>query len=314
MLTIESKDVQAPLKDEILVRMKVRPINPSDVIPITGAYAHRIPLPTIPGYEGVGIVEAVGQSVSSSLLGQRVLPLRGEGTWQEYVKSSAELVVPIPDSIDDYTAAQMYINPLTAWITCTEELKLGPGDTLLVNACGSAIGRIYAQLSNILGFQLIAVTRNNTYTKELFELGAAYVINTAETPLHQTIMELTNGRGVDAAIDSIGGAAGSALAFCVRPGGTVLTIGLLSGTPVNWAEVSKKTSVHIKLFHLRHWNARVSVHTWQDTFTHLIECISNKSLNLTKPTLEFDLTDVKEAVYAIDSPISKKGKIFLTSF
>lgn len=227
VLTIEHKDIQAPLKGEVLVRMKVRPINPSDVIPITGAYAHRIPLPTIPGYEGVGIIEAVGQSVSSSLLGKRVLPLRGEGTWQEYVKSSAALVVPVPNSIDDYTAAQLYINPLTAWVTCTEELKLGQGNTLLVNACGSAIGRIYAQLSNMLGFQLIAVTRNNAHTKELLELGAAYMINTTEMPLHQTVMELTNGRGADAAIDSIGGSAGSELAFCIRPSGTLLTIGLL---------------------------------------------------------------------------------------
>lgn len=314
VLTVESKDIQALLKGEVLVRMKVRPINPSDIIPITGAYAHRIPLPTIPGYEGVGVIEAIGQSVSSNLLGQRVLPLRGEGTWQEYVKSSAELVVQVPNSIDDYTAAQLYINPLTAWITCTSELQLGPGDTLLVNACGSAIGRIYAQLSKILGFQLIAVTRNSTYTKELLELEAAYVINTAETPLQQTVMALTNGRGADAAIDSVGGSAGSALAFCVRPNGTLLTIGLLSGTPVNWAEVTKKAKVHIKLFHLRHWNARVSVHTWQETFNHLIEYVSNERLNLMKPTLQFDLTDVKEAICMIDSPISKKGKVFLTSF
>lgn len=314
VLTIERKDIQAPLKGEVLVRMKVRPINPSDVIPITGAYAHRISLPTIPGYEGIGIVEAVGQSVSSSLLGKRVLPLRGEGTWQEYVKSSAALVVPVPNSIDDYTAAQLYINPLTAWVTCTEELKLGQGDTLLVNACGSAIGRIYAQLSNILGFQLIAVTRNNTHTKELLELGAAYVINTTEMPLHQTVMGLTNGRGANAAIDSIGGSAGSELAFCIRPSGTLLTIGLLSGTAVNWAEVMKKVNVHIKLFHLRHWNSRVSAHAWQATFNYLIECISNKSLTLMKPTSEFNLTDVKKAIRMIDSPISKKGKVFLTSF
>ena len=51
-----------------------------------GSYAHRISLPTIPGYEGVGIVEDVGTYVSQDLIGKRVLPLRGEGTWQEIVK------------------------------------------------------------------------------------------------------------------------------------------------------------------------------------------------------------------------------------
>ena len=56
--------------------MLVRPINPSDLIPITGAYAHRIPLPNIPGYEGVGIVEDVGAFVSRELIGKRVTDTR----------------------------------------------------------------------------------------------------------------------------------------------------------------------------------------------------------------------------------------------
>ena len=142
VLQVEYKNIEPLKENEVLVRMLVRPINPSDLIPITGAYAHRIPLPNIPGYEGVGIVEDVGAGVTRELIGKRVLPLRGEGTWQEYVKTSADFVVPIPDSIDDFTAAQMYINPLTAWVTCTETLNLQRNDVLLVNACGSAIGHL----------------------------------------------------------------------------------------------------------------------------------------------------------------------------
>src|SRR5699024_6854187 len=130
---------------------------------------------------------------------------------------------PIPDSIDDFTAAQMYINPITTWIVCTEILKLRPNDVLLVNACGSSIGHIFAQLSKILGFQLIAVTRNNHYTEKLLHLGASYVINTAEDHLQKTVMELTNGIGANAAIDSVGGPSGNELAFCIQPNGHFLT-------------------------------------------------------------------------------------------
>src|SRR5699024_928126 len=96
-------------RNDVLVRMLGRPINPSDLIPVTGAYAHRITLPNIPGYEGVSIITDVGCSVSKQLIGQRVLPLRGEGTWQEYVKTSVDFVVNIQDSIDEYTAAKKYI-------------------------------------------------------------------------------------------------------------------------------------------------------------------------------------------------------------
>jgi NADPH:quinone reductase-like Zn-dependent oxidoreductase len=101
------------------------------------------------------------------------LLLSGEGTWQDFVKTSAELSVVITDSIDDFTAAQMYINPITAWVICTEELGLSPGDVLLVNACGSAVGHIFAQLSKVLGFRLNAITRIDKYSKELLRLGAS---------------------------------------------------------------------------------------------------------------------------------------------
>ena len=119
-------------------------------------------------------------------------------------KTSAEFAVLIPDSIDDFIAAQMYINPMTAWVTCTDILQLHTNDVLLVNACGSAIGHIFAQLAKLLGFQLIAVTRNNRHTDDLIQLGASYVIDTSVAPLYETVMELTNGNGANAAIDSIG--------------------------------------------------------------------------------------------------------------
>ncbi|MGG4264804.1 zinc-dependent alcohol dehydrogenase family protein [Peribacillus simplex] len=313
VLKVENKFIQMPVDGEVLVRMTARPINPSDLLPIRGAYSHRIPLPSIPGYEGVGIVEDVGPSVSQELIGKRVLPLRGDGTWQDYVKTSADLAIVIPDSIEDHIAAQLYINPITAWLTITEVLALKPDDVLLVNACGSSIGRIFTQLSKILGFKLIAVTRNNAYTEELLKLGAAYVIDTSESSLHDTVMELTNGRGANAAIDSVGGKDGSELAFCVRPEGILLTIGLLSGKPVNWAEISQRTKVNVKMFHLRHWNQKTSVQTWQETFNLLMGFINDKRLSFMMPDSYYGLRDVQEAIRVIETHMSNRGKIFLSN-
>ncbi len=313
VLRLETKTVQPPLDGEVLVRMQARPINPSDLLPIRGAYSHRTSLPAIPGFEGVGIIEEVGPSVSRDLIGKRVLPLRGEGTWQDYVKTSANLAVPIPDALDDYIAAQLYINPMTAWLACTEVLRLRPDDVLLVNACGSSIGRLFAQLSKLIGFRLIAVTRNHAYTEELLQLGAFQVINTTETDLRQTVLELTNGLGAHAAIDSIGGADGTDLAFCLRPGGTFLTIGLLSGIPVDWAAVAQKAKAQARLFHLRHWNQQVSVQKWHETFHQLITLILEGKLCLMKPAAHYELSAVHEAVRVAESPTRNGGKVFLTS-
>ncbi|WHX98018.1 zinc-dependent alcohol dehydrogenase family protein [Neobacillus sp. DY30] len=313
VLKIEYKTIQPPKDSEVLVRMLARPINPSDLIPIRGSYAHRISLPNIPGYEGVGIVEDVGPFVSKKLIGKRVLPLRGEGTWQEFVKTSAEFVVPIPDSIDDFTASQMYINPVTAWVVCTEVLKLRSNNVLLVNACGSSIGHIFAQLSKILGFRLIAVTRNNKYTEDLLHLGASYVIDTSKVSLHETVMELTNGRGADAAIDSVGGSSGNDLAFSVRPNGNFITIGLLSGIQVNWADIVNQAKVNANIFHLRNWNKNVSADKWQGTFNHLIRLVEDKKLRLMMVDSKYDLSDVKKAIEVVESSKITIGKVFLTS-
>lgn len=311
VLEVESKEIQQPEVDEVLVRMIARPMNPSDLIPIRGAYRHRIALPNIPGYEGVGIVEAVGSSVRESLIGKRVLPLRGEGTWQEFVKTSIEYTVEISDCIDDFTAAQMYINPITAWVICTEELKLKKGDTLLVNACGSAIGRIFAQYAQILGFRLIAITRNDQYSNELQRLGASHVINTSTAPLRETIMALTDGKGADAAVDSIGGMAGNDLAFCIRQDGIFLSLGLLSGVQVDWGKINAEAKVQAKLFHLRHWNSRVSVKHWQSTFQHLLTLVENKKLSFMKPDVTYPLSEIKAAVQAVESFTGNNGKVFL---
>ncbi|MFJ8256128.1 zinc-dependent alcohol dehydrogenase family protein [Peribacillus asahii] len=314
VLKVEDKSIEPPKDYQVLVRMLARPINPSDLIPIRGAYAQRISLPNIPGYEGVGIVEDVGPLVSKNLIGKRVLPLRGEGTWQEFVKTSAEFAVPIPDSIDDFTAAQMYINPVTAWVTCTEVLKLQSNDVLLVNACGSSIGHIFAQLSKVLGFRLIAVTRNNKYTEDLLHLGASYVIDTSKVPLYETVRELTNGIGADAAIDSVGGSFGNDLAFCVHPNGNFLTIGLLSGVQVNWAEIISKAKVHANMFHLRNWNKNVSADKWQETFNRLINLINDKKLRLMMVDSKYDLSNIKKAIDVAESSKETKGKVFLTSY
>lgn len=67
----------------------------------------------------------------------------------------------VPESLDSILASQLYINPLTAWLLCTEVLALKPGQKLAVNAAASSIGQIFAQLSRILGFEFIAITRNN---------------------------------------------------------------------------------------------------------------------------------------------------------
>lgn len=258
---------------ELLVKMLYAPVNPSDLLPITGAYAHRISLPALAGYEGVGLVVGVGTALSENLIGKRVLPLEGEGTWQTFVKCPITHAFFVPDSLDSLSASQLYINPLTAWILCTEVLTLMPGQKLAVNAAGSSLGQLFAQLSQILGFDFVAITRHHEKHKILKERGA-YELRTDLTGLQ-----------VDAAIDCVGGQAGTDLAACVRQGGKFQAVGLLSGKQIDWGNLAK-LPIEAGIFHLRHWNAQLSPEEWQDRMKLLAKFVVDGRL-LINQDLEF---------------------------
>ncbi|MCP1311949.1 zinc-dependent alcohol dehydrogenase family protein [Paenibacillus tyrfis] len=311
VLRIEKKSPLLPGPGELSVKMRARPINPSDVIPIRGAYAHRIALPAVPGYEGVGVVEAVGPGVPKQMLGMRVLPLQGDGTWQDYVTAPAKFAVPVPEDIDDDTACQLYINPVTAWLICRSALRLTHGDVLVVNAAGSAIGRIFAQLSPIFGYRMIALTRSERHTSELQRLGAAYVFNAAEVSVRDRILEVTAGQGATAAIDSIGGPEGDKLVRCVKTDGTILSIGLLSGIPAVWHEAVRGTQVQVLPFYLRQWVRNSSQEEWEAVFEQVSGLVREKKLEMMKIGTKFELTDAISAIRAAESGIH--GKVLLLS-
>jgi NADPH:quinone reductase-like Zn-dependent oxidoreductase len=178
-------------------------MNWSDLLQIQRIYS-RTALSFVPGFEGVGSVVAAGNGVTNIRSGDRVLPLRGQGTWQDYVLAPAEFSVPVPDAFDDLTAAQLYINPMTAWLMLREVAGLGPGDVIAVNAAGSALARVLFSFAAERALKSIAIVRNARHTKSLEDLGVCDIIDTSRSDLILKIAALTNGRGVAAAFDAIG--------------------------------------------------------------------------------------------------------------
>lgn len=311
VLELQEETFQKLKPKHALIKMIAAPINPSDLLPIQGAYSHRIMLPKIAGYEGVGIVTQVSSKQYSHLLGKRVLPLRGEGTWQEYLQSPESLLIPVPESIDDFTAAQLYINPITALIVCTEKLQLKNGQTLIMNACGSSIASIIIQLSRILGFKVIALTSNSNKEQELLQLGAGKVFDYTNKNLQHDIVKYTRGMGVDAGIDFIGGEKGDFLASNIRKDGVYLSLGLLSGTPVNWSYIKQSKEVTPQLFHLRNWNQDIDENKWHNTFSRLINLIETNKVTIAKPEIIYDFQEFQQALSYLNTQTTRKGKVVL---
>lgn len=292
---------------EVLVKMLMAPINPSDLIPIHGAYAHRISLPQIAEYEGVGEVIQVTDPQDEKMIGQYVLPLRVAGTWQTYHLVSKKDLIFVPSSIDRLTAAQMYINPVTAWLICTKELDLNKGDHVLLNAGNSSISRIFIQLSKILSFKVIVIVRHEKYKEELTELGADLVVVWDEETTLTQILAHTNAKGVRAAVDQVGGKSGEILARAVQPYGKFIAIGLLSGQQVDWSFLHT-LPIQAKVYHLRHWADSVSNEEWQKVFQQLFRLVEEGQLNLLTTAPVYPISDYRQA---LEEAEKKKKKIFL---
>src|SRR5581483_1066272 len=176
VLKIEDVRKPEPGNGEVLLKMLARPINPSDLLTIQGLYGALPQLPATPGFEGVGIIETLGSGVEGFSVGQRVIPLGTPGTWQEYMIVRAKSMLPVPDPINNETAAQFVVNPVTAWVMVTEDLKVGKGEWLLQTAAGSTLGRIVIQIGKLRGFKTINIVRRREQIDELKQIGANEVI------------------------------------------------------------------------------------------------------------------------------------------
>ncbi len=309
VLVLEEKPIYQPAQQHVLVKMKLAPINPSDLIAVQGQYAHRIALPYIAGYEGVGTIVEVGEGVSPQRIGQRVLPVRGEGTWQQYVQVAAEYAQPVPDVMDDVTAAQAYINPLTAWVIIRHIWTIQSGQTVLINAAYSAIGQFFIQVCRCMNIRTIAVVRDSRHHADLSALGADWVIDSTTMPLHETLHQITQGAGVDFAIDMVGGELGTQLALSVGTHGRFMVLGLLCGQQVDWSYILQhKPSLEPSLFHLRLWNERVSAEQWQATYHTLFNFMIEHAIKLPKIGAKFALTDRGAALDA-HHMTQREGKI-----
>ncbi len=307
----EAAPTPMPGLGELLVRMRARPVNPSDLLTIRGTYAQRIALPAVPGWEGVGEIIALGPGVHGLAKGMRVLALGGGGTWQELVTAPAARCVVVPAAIADETACQLMINPLTAWLIVTEVLGLGPGDVVVANAAGSAFGRILAQLAGMIGFRLIALVRGEAHRPALTALGVADIIDTTGMDVAAAVRDLTAGAGAYAALDAVGGEDGLTLARCLAPGGTLVSYGLLSGRllPPEAAALLPPGGRRVDYW-LRHWVDHATPDERRAAFAAIIDLVAHGRLRL-EVAERYDLAEIREAVVAAERP-GRQGKVVLT--
>jgi NADPH:quinone reductase-like Zn-dependent oxidoreductase len=309
VLEVEDLPDPEPGPGQVRVRMHVRPINPSDIFTIRGMYGSLPRLPATPGLEGMGVVDRLGHGVSGLSEGDRVVPLGAAATWQEYLIVAPEQLVPVPDGISDQQAAMLVVNPATAWLMLREDLRVREGEWVLQNAANSAVGTMVIQLSRRFGFRTINVVRRREVEGRLRELGADEVVCEADEDVVARVAEITGGRGVRHALESVGGASGSNLARCLGAGGTMLVFGAISREPLTIESGPLLfRGASIRGWWLTQWFKTASPDQREGLFRELFTLIGEGAM-AAPVAREFDLAEVREAVSL--AMRSGEGKILL---
>jgi NADPH:quinone reductase-like Zn-dependent oxidoreductase len=241
----------------VRVRMRLAAVNPSDLVTIAGAYSSRTQLPFVPGFEGVGIIDAVGPEVEDLRPGDRVLPIGSAGAWQDTKLTPASWCFRVPDALADEAAATSYVNPLTALLMLHDRIRVSSGMRVAINAAGSAIGRMLLRLAAATGAHPIAVVRNTRILPLLAgePIAQAIVLADDEAPdvLVRRVHDQLGHTHLDAVLDAVGGGVGVALLDAVAPGGRFIHYGLLSGRALPPDLPRRRPDVAIELFWLRQW-------------------------------------------------------------
>ncbi|MFY8085987.1 MAG: zinc-dependent alcohol dehydrogenase family protein [Rubrivivax sp.] len=237
---------------QVVVQMKASSLNYRDlVVPNRGYGSHTGTLPLIPVSDGVGVVTEVGPGVRRVAVGDRVCPtyfqrwVSGEpdlerltqslggpidGTMTEYMCLSEEGVCKVPEHLSDVEAATLPCAALTAWsalVTCS---NTQPGDRVLVQGCGG-VALFAVAFAKMLGAHVTVISSSDERIERVTQMGADAAINYRITPeWAKATRDVTGGRGYDLILELGGEKTLPQSLRCIRPGGTVAMIGILSGS------------------------------------------------------------------------------------
>ena len=244
-----------PKPTEALVKVSAAGVNSIDLQFRDGKM--KMPLPFIPGQEGVGVVTAVGAQVKTVKVGDRVAWSGTLGSYAEYVAAPEEHLVPVPPSVSNEQAAAVMMHGLTAHYLVNDAHKLKAGDTALVHAAAGGVGLLLVQMAHAIGARVIGTVSSDEKARLAREAGADEVIVFTKQDFESEVKRLTNGKGVEVVYDGVGKETFEKNLNVMRLRGMLVLYGMSSGPvpPVDPAKLSDKGSLYMARTTLAHFTA-----------------------------------------------------------
>ena len=247
VLQWEAVEVGDPGEGEVRLRHNAVGLNYIDVYFRTGLYP-AAGLPFTPGFEGAGVVEAVGPGVAGFAEGDRVCyGTSPPGAYAERRIIPVSHLVKMPDGLDDRAAAAMMLQGMTVEYLIMKTCPVQAGQTVLFHAAAGGVGLIACQWLNHLGVEVIGTVGSDEKAELAKAHGAAHTINYRSEDFVARVKEITGGKGVPYVYDSVGQDTFMGSLDCLAPFGTLATFGNASGPvePFNPAILGPKGSVYV---------------------------------------------------------------------
>lgn len=230
VLEVREAPDPTPGPGEVRVRARACGINFADIMARMGMYPDSPPLPCVVGYEAAGEVDAVGDGVTEFKAGDTVIVLCRFGGYSDTIVAPAAHVFPLPPNITVEQGAAIPVNYLTAYLMLIYMGGLRPGETVLVHSGGGGVGLAALQLCQSREAHVIATASKGKHAR-LAEMGAEHCIDYRTEDFRARVKQLTGGRGVDIAIDAVGGTSFKKSYKCLAPLGRLFCFGASSFAP-----------------------------------------------------------------------------------
>jgi NADPH:quinone reductase-like Zn-dependent oxidoreductase len=307
-LRLETVPDPVPGPGQVLVRMSAAPIHNHDLLTVSGDYGFKPELPAPSGTEATGVVEALGDAVTGLKIGQRVAG-GSFGVWAEKYVANAAALVPVPDTLDDETAAQLVSMPVSA-LALLNSLNANQGDWIAQNAAGGAVGRLVAQFARGRAVNVLGLVRRSAGVDELAAAGIGNIVATDTEDWRDRVAEITGGAPIIAGIDSVGGPATGDMLGLVADGGRLI----LFGGMASWRMEAAISDVVFRGVTIEgFWGAKVMPAMAPEERAALIGEVIQRAVvgDITLPVEEvFPLERIADAVAAHNRP-GRTGKVLL---
>jgi NADPH2:quinone reductase len=230
-LTVEDWPESEPGPGQVRVQVEAAGVNYVDAIMAGGSYQITPRLPYVPGSEVVGTIDAVGEGVDASAVGDRVLAACHFGGFAEAVLVAADQCRTLPEGVDPTTAATILQSYATGLFALEHRAHLAEGETLLVLGAGGGVGLAAVDLGRALGARVIGAASSEAKRDAARAAGAASVIDYTTEDLKARARELAGGTGVDVVYDPIGGDLAEPAIRALGDFGRYLVVGFVGGIP-----------------------------------------------------------------------------------